>query len=141
MHLHAGGSNIFCPRIQNARQQLHKVICLSDNKTGKVISPFCFESIFNEKPFLCSCFLHSVILLKSRFHFTSFLFLQNAYKCSCSPKTYVLKVAPEHLYKAMIDSVRQQFYPRMRQAVRDRKISDCYRKGYSCTMCEKTLSR
>ena len=33
-----------------------------------------------------------------------FLFLQNAYKCSCSPKTYVLKVVPEHLYMSKLPS-------------------------------------
>ena len=57
-----------------------------------------------------------------------FLFLQNAYKCSCSPRTYVVEVVPENLYIAMMESLRQQFYPRMRQAGRDRKISDSYRK-------------
>ena len=37
----------------------------------------------------------------------------------------IVKVVPEVLYIAMIDSLRQQFYPRMRlrQAGRDRKIS------------------
>ena len=34
----------------------------------------------------------------------------------------------------MMDSLRLQFYP-MRQAGRDRKISDSHRKGYSCPMC------
>ena len=71
---------------------------------------------------------------------TPFLFLQNAYKCSCSPRTYVVKVVPEALCIAMIDSLRQQFYPRTRQAGRDRKISDSHRKGYSCPMCENGLS-
>ena len=37
----------------------------------------------------------------------------------------------------MIDSLRQQFSPRMRQAGRDRKISDSYKMGYSCSMCEE----
>ena len=64
----------------------------------------------------------------------TFLFLQNAYKCSCSPSTDVVKVVPEVLY--MI-SFRQQFYRKMRQASRDRKISDSHRKGQSCPMCEK----
>ena len=68
---------------------------------------------------------------------TPFLFLQNAYTCSCSPRTDVVKVVPEVLYKAMIDSLRQQFYPRMRQVGRDRKISDSHRNGYSWPMCEK----
>ena len=67
-----------------------------------------------------------------------FLFLQNAYKCTCSPRIYVVKVVPEHLYIAMMDSLRLQFYPRMRLAGRDRKISDSQRKGYSCPMCEIT---
>ena len=65
-----------------------------------------------------------------------FLFLQNAYKCSCSPRTYVVEVVPEHLYIAMMDSLRQQFFPRMRQAGRDRKISDRHKKGYFCPTCE-----
>ena len=34
----------------------------------------------------------------------------------------VVKVVLEVLYIAMIDSLRQQFYPRMRQADQDRKI-------------------
>ena len=50
------------------------------------------------------------------------------------------KVVPEVLYKAMIDSLRQQLYPRTRQAGQDRKISDSHRKGFSCSMCEKTIS-
>ena len=70
-----------------------------------------------------------------------FLFLQNAYKCSCSPRTYVVEVVPKHLYIAMMDSLRQQFYPRMRQLGLDRKISDSHRKGYSCPMCENGRSR
>ena len=43
------------------------------------------------------------------------------------------------LFKAMMDSLRQQFYPRMKQAGRD--ISDSHRKGYSCPMCENGLSQ
>ena len=31
-----------------------------------------------------------------------FLFLQNAYKCSCSPRPYAVELVPEHLYIAMI---------------------------------------
>ena len=72
---------------------------------------------------------------------TLFLFLQNAYECSCSPRTYVVEVVPEHLYIAMMDSLRQQFYPKMRQAGRDRKVSDSHRKGHSCPMCENDLSQ
>ena len=49
----------------------------------------------------------------------------------------VVKVVPEDLYIAMTDSLRQQFYPRMRQAGRERKISDSHRKGYSFPMHEK----
>ena len=49
---------------------------------------------------------------------TPFVSLQNAYKCICSPRIDVVKVVP---YIAMIDSLRQQFYPRMRQTDRDRK--------------------
>ena len=49
----------------------------------------------------------------------------------------VVKVVSEVLYIAMIDSLRQQFYPRMRQAGRERKISDSHRKGYSFPICEK----
>ena len=45
-----------------------------------------------------------------------FLFLKDAYKCSCSPITKVIGIVPEHLYTAMTGSLRQQFYPRMRQA-------------------------
>ena len=48
----------------------------------------------------------------------------------------VIRVVREVLYIAMIDSLRQQFYPRMRQAGRGSKISDSHRKGYSCPMCE-----
>ena len=46
----------------------------------------------------------------------------------------------EAAHIAMMDSLRQQFYCRMRQAGRDRKISDSHRKGYSCPMCENGLS-
>ena len=42
---------------------------------------------------------------------------------------------------AMMDSLRQQVYPRMRQAGQDRKISDSHRKGYSCPMYENGLSQ
>ena len=69
-----------------------------------------------------------------------FLFLQNAYKYNCSPRTYVVEVVPEPLYIAMMDSLRQQFYPRMRRTGRDRKISDIHRKGYFCSMCENGLT-
>ena len=41
----------------------------------------------------------------------------------------------------MMDILRQQFYPRMRQAGRDRKMSDSHRKDYSCPMCENGLSQ
>ena len=69
---------------------------------------------------------------------THFCYYKNAYKCSCSPRTDVVKVVPKVLYIAMIDSLRQQFYPRIRQACRDNKISDSHRKRYSCPMnvCE-----
>ena len=39
----------------------------------------------------------------------------------------------------MMDSLRQQFYPRMRQEGRDRKVSDSHRKGYYCPICENGL--
>ena len=52
------------------------------------------------------------------------------------PNADVVKVVPDVLL-AMIDSLRQQFYPRMRQAGRDRTISDSHRKGYSYLMFEK----
>ena len=42
------------------------------------------------------------------FFFFFFLFLQNAFKCNCSSNTYVVEVGPEHLYLAMMDSLRQQ---------------------------------
>ena len=41
----------------------------------------------------------------------------------------------------MMDSLRKQFYPSMRQAGRERKISDSHRKRYSCPMCENGLSQ
>ena len=44
------------------------------------------------------------------------------------PKNNVVQVVPEHLSIALMDSLRQQFYPRMRQEGRDRKISDSHRK-------------
>ena len=69
------------------------------------------------------------------------VFLQNAYKSSCSPKTYVVEVVSEHLNIEMMDNLRQQFYPRMRQAGPDKKISDSHRKGYFCSMCENGLSQ
>ena len=47
----------------------------------------------------------------------------------------------EAAHIAMMDSLRQQFYPRMRQAGRDRKISDSRRKGYPGPMCENGLSQ
>ena len=60
---------------------------------------------------------------------TLFFASKNAYKCSCNPRTSVVEVVPEHLYIAVMDSLRQQFYPRMRQAGRNIKISDSHRKG------------
>ena len=57
--------------------------------------------------------------------------------CSCSRRIDVVKVVPGVLYIAMIDNLRQQFYPRMIQAGRDSKISDSHRKGYSCPVCKK----
>ena len=47
----------------------------------------------------------------------------------------IVKVVPEVLY--MIDSLRQQVYPRMRQAGRERKTSDIHRKEYSFPIHEK----
>ena len=41
----------------------------------------------------------------------------------------------------VMDNMRQQVCPRMRQAGRDGKISDSHRKGYSCPMCENVLSQ
>ena len=66
----------------------------------------------------------TVNVLKISTHF--FFFLQNAYKSNCSPRIHVVEVVPEYLYRAIMDSLRQQFYPRMRQAGRDRKISDSH---------------
>ena len=57
-------------------------------------------------------------------------------ECLC-PRADVVKVVPEEIYIAMIDSLRQLFYPRMRQAGRDRKISDSHRKDSSCPMFKK----
>ena len=51
---------------------------------------------------------------------------------------HVVKVVPEVLYIATIDSLIQQFYPRMWQVGRDRKISDSHRKRYSCPLCDST---
>ena len=51
-------------------------------------------------------------------------------------KVICIIIVPELLYLAMIGSLRQQFYPRMRQAGRDRNISDSHRKAYSCPMCD-----
>ena len=82
--------------------------------------------------FLCCCFydkneyskcsknLNTLFFFFFFFSFV-FFFLQNAYKSSCSPRTYVVEVVPEHLYMAMMDSLRQQFYPRMRQAAETEK--------------------
>ena len=47
----------------------------------------------------------------------------------------------ETAHIAMMDSLRQQFYLRMRQAGRDKKFSDSHRKGYSCPMCGNGLSQ
>ena len=40
---------------------------------------------------------------------------------------------------AMIDILRQPYFPRNEIIGRDRKISGCYTKGYSCLMGEKTV--
>ena len=72
---------------------------------------------------------------------TPFLFLQIAYNCNCSPRTDDVKVVPEFLYIAMIDSLRQQVYPWTKQAGRDRKISDSRRKENSCPMSENWISQ
>ena len=49
------------------------------------------------------------------------MFLQNAYKWVCCKSS-----SWGSIYIAMIDSLRQQFYPRMRQAGRERKISGIF---------------
>ena len=49
----------------------------------------------------------------------------------------IVKVVPEVLYIVMFDSLRQQFYPRMRPAGLERKITDSHRKGYSFPMHKK----
>ena len=67
----------------------------------------------------------------------TFLFLRNACNGSCSPRKDVVKVVPEVLYITMIDSLRQQFCPRMRQAGRDRKSQTAIERGYFCPMYEK----
>ena len=41
----------------------------------------------------------------------------------------------------MMGILRQQFYPRMRQAGQDRKISDSHKKWFSCPMCDNGLSQ
>ena len=68
------------------------------------------------------------MFLKSEHRFCFYKMLINA---------DVVKIVSEVLYIAMIDSFKQQFYPRMRQAGQERKISDSHRKGYSFSMCEK----
>ena len=49
----------------------------------------------------------------------------------------VVKVVSEVLYIAVTDSLRQQFYSKMSQVGRERKISDSHRKGYHFPMYEK----
>ena len=50
---------------------------------------------------------NTVKVLKISTH--CFLFLQNAYKCSCSPRTYVAEVVTKHRYIAMMASLRPNF--------------------------------
>ena len=38
----------------------------------------------------------------SKYFNKMFLFLQNAYQCSCNPRTYVVEVVPEHLYMSRL---------------------------------------
>ena len=47
----------------------------------------------------------------------------------------------EAAHIAIVDSLRQQFYARMRLAGRDRNVSDSHRKGYFCPMCGNGLSQ
>ena len=68
---------------------------------------------------------------------TFFCFYKMLINAVAAPEKMLKKVVPKVLYIAMIDSLRPQFYPRMRQAGRNRKISDSHRKGYACPMCEK----
>ena len=56
---------------------------------------------------------NTVNVLKISTH--SFLFLQNTYKYSCSPRTNVEEIVLGHLYKAMVDSLRQQLTSRPRR--------------------------
>ena len=44
------------------------------------------------------------VQLKYQHIFFFFLFLQNAYKCSCTPRINVVEVVPEHLYMSRLMS-------------------------------------
>ena len=109
--------------------------CLTYNETMKVISFLSFFFFnqfliqFYEKPFLCNTLDDVMTRILFKFLYCSFydnkkkrkkkrilkmflksqhivfLFLQNAYKCSCSPKTCVVEVAPEHLYTSRIMTI------------------------------------
>ena len=46
----------------------------------------------------------------------------------------------EAAHITMMDSLRQLFYPRMRQAGRETKFSDNHKKEYSCPMCDSGLN-
>ena len=48
---------------------------------------------------------NTVNVLKISTH--CFLFLQNAYKCSFNPRTYVVEVVPEHLYETPHDKTNK----------------------------------
>ena len=56
------------------------------------------------------------------------------------PKTYVVEEGSEHLYIAMMDSLRQQTKDEI-SSPRQKKISDSHRQGYTCPMCENVLSQ
>ena len=51
---------------------------------------------------LCFCLMKNTVNVRNIL--TPFVFLQNAYKCICSPRTDVVKEVP---YIAMIDSLIQ----------------------------------
>ena len=61
-----------------------------------------------------------------------FLFLKNAYKCSCSPRTSVVEVVPEHLYMSRLMTKPTKWLcaqPRLRSvlasALSDQNLSSC----------------
>ena len=115
---------VFCSQLFTEK---HVHFTTTDDVMTLILFEFLYCSYYEKKKKK----KNTVNVLKISTHFfLSFFFC--FYKMlinAVAAQEHVVQVVPEHLYIAMMGSLRQQFYPRMRQAGRDRKIFDSHRKG------------